>query len=107
MKCGVCEKQITIFTKCHDCGQGIILEQMTNKPVQNFHCNNKGRHYSDPGYKPVCSKQCAECSEYYPGSIYQPLFDHMHDEHGLILLDSEMQEIIHIVNKIQSKEDGK
>ena len=34
-------------------------------------------------------------------SDYQELFNHMHDEHGLILLESEMDEIIHIVNKIQ------
>lgn len=34
-------------------------------------------------------------------SNYQELFNHMHDEHGLILLESEMDEIIHIVNKIQ------
>lgn len=34
-------------------------------------------------------------------SNYQELFDHMHDEHGLILLESEMDEIIHIINKMQ------
>lgn len=33
---------------------------------QTFHCNNKGCHYSDPGYKPVCEKQCKECAEWYP-----------------------------------------
>lgn len=32
---------------------------------------------------------------------YQELFNHMHDEHGLKLLESEMNEIIHIVNKMQ------
>jgi len=36
---------------------------------------------------------------------YQELFNHMHDEHDLILLESEMQEIIHIVNKMQNEED--
>ncbi|OPC36153.1 hypothetical protein [Elizabethkingia miricola] len=34
-------------------------------------------------------------------SHYQELFNHMHNEHGLILLESEMNEIIHIVNKMQ------
>jgi hypothetical protein len=34
----------------------------------NFHCNNKGRHYSDPGYKPFCDKQCAECAQDYPAA---------------------------------------
>lgn len=33
-------------------------------------------------------------------SHYQELFNHMHKEHGLILLESEMNEIIRIVNKI-------
>lgn len=33
-------------------------------------------------------------------SHYQELFNHMHSQHGLILIESEMDEIIHIVNKI-------
>lgn len=35
-------------------------------------------------------------------SIRYPLFSHMMCEHGLVLLDSEIDEIISIVNKIQS-----
>lgn len=35
---------------------------------------------------------------------YQELFNHMHDEHDLILLEEEMQEIIYIVNKMQEFE---
>lgn len=31
---------------------------------------------------------------------YQPLFDHMSKEHGVTLLESEMQEIILIVDKM-------
>jgi len=31
-----------------------------------FHCNNKGRHFSDPGYKDICEKQCADCADQYP-----------------------------------------
>ncbi|MDP9954714.1 putative RND superfamily exporter protein [Epilithonimonas hungarica] len=38
----------------------------------------------------------------YPGKQYQELHDHMFEEHGLILLESQMQDIIHIVNKMQS-----
>ena len=38
--------------------------------------------------------------EYYPGMEYQQLFDHMYNEHGLILLESEMDEIIEICNTI-------
>lgn len=37
----------------------------------------------------------------YPGSDYQELFNHLHNEHGLILLESQMQDIIHIVNKMK------
>ena len=36
-------------------------------------------------------KEIAEC--------YQPLFDYMHDQYGLLLLVSEMDEIISAVNK--------
>lgn len=38
---------------------------------------------------------------------YQELFNHMCDEHDLILLESEMQEIINIVNKMQETEEIK
>src|SRR5690606_9867401 len=36
----------------------------------------------------------------YPGKQYQPLFDHLSQEHGLILHESEMNEIIRIVNAL-------
>lgn len=36
-------------------------------------------------------------------SNYQELFSHMHSQHGLILIESEMDEIIHIVNKMQNQ----
>lgn len=39
----------------------------------------------------------------YPSSYYQPLFNLM-QEHGLILLEGEMQEIIDCVNKMQESE---
>lgn len=38
----------------------------------------------------------------YQGKRYQPLFDHLHSEHGLILHESEMEEIIRIVNNLNS-----
>lgn len=34
---------------------------------------------------------------------YDKLFTHMQDEHGLMLLESEMQEIINIVNEMQQE----
>ena len=34
-------------------------------------------------------------------SYYGPLFDHMANEHGLTLLDSELNEIVHIVLEMQ------
>lgn len=38
-----------------------------------------------------------KAAEYYPCIEYQQLFDHMSEEHGLNLLQSEMDEIIRIV----------
>jgi len=35
----------------------------------------------------------AEEKNYYPGIDYQGLFNHMSEEHGLTLTESEMQEI--------------
>lgn len=42
----------------------------------------------------------------YPGKDYQELFDYLHNEHGLTLLESEMSEIINLVGKLggESKE---
>ena len=37
--------------------------------------------------------------------MYQELFNHMEREHGLTLLESEMQEIVRICNKIVKSED--
>jgi hypothetical protein len=39
----------------------------------------------------------------YPSSYYQPLFDHMRDQHGLILLSTEMSDIIELLRKLDSK----
>lgn len=43
-----------------------------------------------------------EGGEDYPGKQYQPLFDHLNSEHGLILHESEMNEIIRIVGGLNS-----
>ena len=42
----------------------------------------------------------ADIPEYYPGIEYQELFDLMSAEHGLTLLKSQMDDIIHIAVKI-------
>lgn len=39
-------------------------------------------------------------------SSYQPLFDLMQDEHGLILLESEMDEIILAARQVVKNVDG-
>ena len=36
-----------------------------------------------------------------PSSYLYPLFEHMANEHGLTLLDSELNEIVHIVLEMQ------
>ena len=45
-----------------------------------------------------------EGGEDYPGKQYQPLFDHLNNEHGLILHESEMDEIIRIVGGLNSNQ---
>lgn len=47
-----------------------------------------------------------KADEYYPGIAYQPLFDHMIEEHGLTLLQGEMDEIIRIVKGAESEEES-
>jgi hypothetical protein len=37
----------------------------------------------------------------YPGSYYQPLFDHMQKEHGTILTTNSLDDIMHIVQGMQ------
>lgn len=37
----------------------------------------------------------------YPDSYYQPLFDLMREQHGLVLLSSEMSDIIEMVRKLE------
>ena len=44
-----------------------------------------------------------ENTDYYTGITYQELFNHMSKEHGLILLQSEMDYIISLVRKIDDK----
>jgi hypothetical protein len=39
----------------------------------------------------------------YPIHPYQNLFEHMANEHGLILLESEMDEIIRIAKECEKK----
>lgn len=43
---------------------------------------------------------------YYPGSYYQPLFDLMRHEHGTILTESALTDIIEVVEKMRGKQPG-
>ena len=45
-----------------------------------------------------------EGREVTKGNDFQPLFNHLHEDHGLILQISEMQEIIRIVNELNSNQ---
>lgn len=47
--------------------------------------------------------QYAESND-YPGSYYQPLFNLMSDHYGLTLLQSELQDIISTVNKLEEND---
>lgn len=42
----------------------------------------------------------------YPGSYYQPLFDLLNQEHGITPLESEMTDIIEVVEKMRGKQPG-
>lgn len=42
----------------------------------------------------------------YPDSFYQPLFDLMREQHGLILLSSEMSDIVEMVKKLDRSQSG-
>lgn len=45
--------------------------------------------------------------EWYPGIDYQELFDYLYSNHNLILVQSEMDEIIYIVKKFLQNERDK
>jgi hypothetical protein len=63
-----------------------------------------------------CKVQCKECAEVqqnkmqnvpeYFFSYYQPLFDHMSQQHGLTLLQGEMDEILRVVREISEQPDS-
>lgn len=44
-----------------------------------------------------CKDCCGYGKQNAPAWGYQALFDHMYEEHGLLLLESEMEEIVRIV----------
>jgi len=54
-------------------------------------------------YKSIQDPTPEKIPDYYPGSDYQELFNHMSEEHGLTLLESEMDEIIHISGRYLDK----
>ena len=37
---------------------------------------------------------------------YQPLFEYMYDQHGVILLQTDMQEIVRIVKEMEETEEN-
>lgn len=50
------------------------------------------------------NQQQHKAPEIYPSNWTQPLFDHMNREHGLILLDSEMNDIVTILSQLLQKD---
>ena len=63
-----------------------------------------GIYYSSKRKKEIDQeedKAITEQSVLKSNDPYQELFDHMRIEHGLILLESEMDDIIRIVNRIK------
>lgn len=52
-------------------------------------------------------KQTIEIKEQYPDKEYQDLFDYIHHEHGVILLQSEVSDLIRIVHKFHPQAAAK
>lgn len=82
----------------------IGLLHTANKDSVIFDCGGQGWRY-DMTDRTV--KEFEWLEEYQPlisdgGSYYQPLFDLLYNEHGLTLLDSEMKDIIYVVEKMQT-----
>lgn len=48
-----------------------------------------------------------EQQDYYPGSYYQPLFNLMSNEHGINLVQSQMDDIIQVVQKLSGEQSKK
>ena len=89
-----------VFAKLH--GE-IGLLHTVNKDSVIFDCGGQGWRY-DMTDRTV--KEFEWLEEYQPpisdvGSYYQPLFDLLYNEHRLTLLDSEMKDIIYVVEKMQ------
>jgi hypothetical protein len=47
-----------------------------------------------------------EQNKSYSSDYWQPLFDHMHQEYGLTLLESEMRDIEYLINKMKPQSPG-
>lgn len=90
-----------VFAKLH--GE-IGLLHTINKDSVIFDCGGQGWRY-DMTDRTV--KEFEWLEEYQPpisdsGSYYQPLFDLLYNEHGLTLLESEMKDIVYVVEKMQT-----
>ena len=90
-----------VFAKLH--GEIGLLHSI-NKDSVIFDCGGQGWRY-DMTDRTV--KEFEWLEEYQPpisdsGSYYQPLFDLLYNEHGLTLLESEMKDIVYVVEKMQT-----
>jgi len=65
--------------------------------------NEKAREIYEETSKELKNKVSLMCDDAIT-NYYQPLFDHMYEEHGLILTLADMEEIIRIVNNLAENE---
>lgn len=72
------------------------IQKLVIITLKRLTMDNKTKQDNVPQVKTV--------EEYYPGIQYQELFDHMNNEHGLTLLQSQMDDIIGICGSMGSKQ---
>lgn len=70
LKCPMCNSAYVLkylyhdVWHCSDCCAEFDKKPGLIPSPEGFHCNNKGLHFSDPGYKGVCATQCEACKDY-------------------------------------------
>lgn len=68
--------------------------------ICGFFCNND--HHHNCWFDTTAPSVPVGEKEWKPGEYYQPLFDLLHNEHGLLPLETDMADIIDVVKKMIS-----
>jgi hypothetical protein len=88
-----------------DCFNPVECEQISHEMDVEAEINAERKRLEQANYKQLEQERIAHIERYfknYPGSWYQPLFDYMAKQHNIILIQSDLDEIISIVNTMQA-----